>query len=158
MFQETRRNDVERSKLIIHYYYILLYLLLSLHLLVLLLLMPLQKVLVLRLRHLAPLLLSVLLLQPAHLILFVAACTEFHLIDGRSVLAIPVISVKLIFAAILLNAYPQFPELSLRHHSADVRLDLDDRPHLLLVVSTNQVSSRPRLESHDVAAQMPELV
>ena len=121
--------------------------------------MPLEKVLVLRLRHLAPLLLAVLLFQPTHLILLVAACAEFHLIGGKSVkLSQPGFSDKIVYALILLYAYPQFSELSLGHHSADVRLDLDDRPHLLLVVSANQVSSRPRLESHYVAAQMPELL
>ena len=57
-----------------------------------------------------------------------------------------------------LQTHPQFPELPLRHHPADVRLDLDDRPHLLLVVPANEIAPRPRLQPHYVAAQVPELV
>ena len=55
-------------------------------------------------------------------------------------------------------AHPQFPELPLRHHPAHVRLDLDDGPHLLLVVAAHQVAPRPRLQPHNVAAQVPELL
>lgn len=59
---------------------------------------------------------------------------------------------------IRLSRYLEFVELALRDDPPDMRLDLDDSPHLLGVHPAYQVATAARLQVHNVSAQVSEPV